>query len=156
MKLNIGCGNDKRAGYVNIDVRSEVNPDMIIDVEKELLSRFQDNSCDEIICIDFIEHLSFNRVEDFLKDCHRILKRGGKLIVQVPDIELHCKNILEGKYNWKELSYWIYGAQNHEYNYHKSGFTRSELVKLLTKLGFKVIKIERVNTNTYCEAIKEK
>ena len=154
MKLNIGCGNDKRAGYINIDVRSEVNPDLCYDVEKYLLSFFPNDSIDEILAIDFIEHLSFNKVELFLKDCFRVLKKGGVLKIQIPNLQLHFRNSLDGKYSWKELSYWIYGGQDNPFNYHKSGFLEHQFIKLLESVGFKVIKKEYIHVNIYFEAVK--
>ena len=80
LKLNLGCGLDKREGYVNIDVREDVEPDMVIDLEKELLRRFEDESVDEILAKDFLEHLSWRVVETFLRDCHRVLKHNGRIL----------------------------------------------------------------------------
>ena len=33
MKLNLGSGFRKRQGYVNIDVREDCNPDIVMDIE---------------------------------------------------------------------------------------------------------------------------
>src|SRR6266850_2009134 len=34
MKLNIGCGENKLEGYVNVDIEESVKPDLAIDVRK--------------------------------------------------------------------------------------------------------------------------
>ena len=34
IKLNLGCGNRKMYGFVNVDARQEVNPDIIYNVAK--------------------------------------------------------------------------------------------------------------------------
>ena len=34
MKYNLGCGTDKKEGYVNVDKYEVFNPDKIIDLEK--------------------------------------------------------------------------------------------------------------------------
>jgi predicted SAM-dependent methyltransferase len=157
VKLNLGCGSDKRIGYINIDVREEVNPDLKLDLEKEMLSSFGDETIDEIIAKDFIEHLSFRRVEAFVKDCYRVLKKGGKIYIQTPDLEAIAEKVilnpnfkfgeLEG---WKAISYWVYGAQDYPENTHKSGFTIPTLRKLLESIGFKIEKIESDGGSNLC------
>ena len=162
MKLNLGCGGDKKQGYINIDVRKEVNPDLVIDLEKELLSRFDNETIDEIIAKDFIEHLPFRRVEAFLKDCYRVLKKGGRIYIQTPDLEAIAKKVifnpnfkLGGLEGWKAISYWVYGGQEYSENYHKSGFTIPTMRKLLEEIGFKIEKIENDGgTNLCCWAIR--
>ncbi len=154
MKLNLGCGLDKREGYVNIDIREEVNPDLVHDLEKPL--PFPDNSAEEIIAKDVLEHLSFHKVEDALRDWFRVLKPGGRIYIQCPDLEAIAKKIiLSGKYSWKEISYWVYGAQDYPENTHKAGFTIRTLKELLEKIGFVVEKIENDGgTNIICYARK--
>jgi ubiquinone/menaquinone biosynthesis C-methylase UbiE len=146
IKLNLGCGLDKRDGYINIDIREEVKPDLVIDLEKELLKRFNDESIEEIIAKDFIEHLSWRVVEDFLKDCYRVLKKGGRMYIQTPDLEAISKKIILNpnfKYGelegYKAISYWVYGSGDYENpSFHKAGFTIPTLKELLEKIGFKI------------------
>lgn len=79
-KLNIGCGPDKKDGYINIDYDSTFNPDIVRDIEKGL--PFDDNSVDEIFCSHVLEH-----VKDLIfvmNEFWRVLKSGGKLFILVP------------------------------------------------------------------------
>ena len=162
MKLNLGCGDDVREGYINIDVRKTKPNVLVIDLEKELLKAFPDESADEIIAKDFIEHILWRRVEDLLKDIFRVLKRGGRLFIQVPDLEAIARKVIldpNFKYGdlegWKAISFWVYGAQDYEENYHRSGFTIPTLKKLLEGIGFVVEKIENDGgTNIICHARK--
>ncbi len=48
MKLNIGCGNDKKKGYVNVDFSPDVKPDKVWNLEKVPIP-FKENSVDEIL-----------------------------------------------------------------------------------------------------------
>lgn len=80
IRLNLGCGGDRREGYINIDYLPKTKPDIIADLDQYL--PWQDNSIDEILCINILEHLK-NPVQ-FLIECHRILKPGAKLIFRVP------------------------------------------------------------------------
>jgi len=129
MKLNLGCGFDKRPGYVNIDIRPEVRPDLILDLEKRRLP-FANNSVDEILAKDVLEHFSFRRVRDILKDWHRVLRPGGRLLLQVPDLEFLARNVILGGADWEQISFWVYGAQDYPQNLHKSGFTIPTLRRL--------------------------
>jgi len=162
MKLNLGCGDDVREGYINIDVRKTKPNVLVLDLEKELLKPFPSESAEEIIAKDFVEHISWRRVEDLLKDIFRVLKKGGRLFIQVPDLEAIARKVildpnfkhgeLEG---WKAISFWVYGAQDYEENYHRSGFTIPTLKKLLEGIGFVVEKIENDGgTNIICHARK--
>jgi len=145
MKLNLCCGDDVREGYINIDVRKTKHNVLVLDLEKELLKPFPSNSAEEVIAKDCIEHISWRRVEDLLRDIHRVLKCNGRVYIQVPDLEAitkkvifnpdFCFDILCG---WKAISYFVYGGQDYEYNYHKSGFTIGTLRRLLESIGFVV------------------
>lgn len=162
MKLNLGCGDDIREGYINIDVRKTDPRVLVMDLEKELLKPFPDNSVEEIIARDFIEHLSWRRVEDFLRDMYRVLKPGGKAYIQVPDLEAIAKKIILNPdfcfgelCGWRAISYWVYGGQEYPENTHKAGFTIPTLKRLLESIGFKVISIENDGgTNIRCWVMK--
>jgi len=162
MKLNLCCGDDIRDGYINIDIRRTKPNVLVIDLEKELLTMFPSNSAEEIIARDCIEHISWRRVEDLLKDIYRVLKCGGKVYIQVPDLEAIAKKVIlnpDFKYGelegWKAISFWIYGGQDYEYNYHKAGFTIPTLRKLLESIGFVVDDIRNDGgSNIVCFARK--
>jgi len=162
VKLNLGCGLDKRNGYINIDVREDVKPDMVIDLEKEFLRMFGDESVEEIFAKDFIEHLSWRVVKAFLKDCYRVLVKGGKMFIQTPDLEAISRTVIlkpnfrfGGLEGFEAISFWVYGAQDYGQNVHKSGFTISTLKRLLESVGFKVERIENDGgSNILCQAVK--
>jgi predicted SAM-dependent methyltransferase len=155
MKLNLGCGLDKKQGYINIDIRREVNPDLIWNLEN-IPYPFETNSVEEIIAKDVLEHIPFRKVENILKEWFRILKPQGKLYIQTPDLIAICyKVILNNNYTWKDISYWVYGGQDYNENFHKSGFTIPTIRKLLESIGFKIEKIENDGgTNLICYCIK--
>jgi len=149
MKLNLCCGDDVRDGYINIDVRKTKPNVLVLDLEKELIKPFPDNSAEEIIAKDCIEHISWRRVEDLLRDIHRVLKCNGRVYIQVPDLEAIAKKIIFNPdfcfgdlCGWKAISYFVYGGQDYEYNYHKAGFTIETLKRLLESIGFVVEKIQ--------------
>jgi ADP-heptose:LPS heptosyltransferase len=84
MKFNLGCGNDYRQGWVNIDQRPEVSPDRIVDL-KQLPWPIEDNSADEILLKHVLEHLGHDddAFQGVMQELYRISKPGATLRVQV-------------------------------------------------------------------------
>ena len=159
--LNLGCGLDKREDCVNLDARKDVNPDVVWDLEKLPLP-FKDEEFDEIIARDVIEHITFHKTEALLKELYRILKHGGRIYIQVPDLEAIAKKVIFNPdfcygdlCGWKAISFWVYGAQDYPENTHKAGFTIPTLKRLLESIGFVVEDIHNDGgTNIQCWARK--
>jgi len=81
MKLNLGCGNDKKQGYINIDVSKEVKPDKVWNLEKTPLP-FKENSVDEILANHILEHI--NNFIPLMHDLHRICKKEAIIRIKTP------------------------------------------------------------------------
>jgi predicted SAM-dependent methyltransferase len=81
-RLNIGCGTEVREGWVNIDNRPWEGVNMVRDVTRGL--PFDSDSVDEIYTSHMLEHLNPTDAQFFLKECQRVLKRGGTLEIHVP------------------------------------------------------------------------
>lgn len=80
-KLNLGCGERKKPGYINIDWNSEVEPEVVHDLNK-LPYPLEDNSFDLIEASHVLEHL--DKPFLIMKELHRLLKPNGKLTIKVP------------------------------------------------------------------------
>ena len=161
VKINMGSGEGKLQGWINVDIREEVNPDVLWDLEK-FPYPFQDNYAEEIMWKDVLEHLSWRLVKKALEETYRILKHGGKTYIQCPDLEAIAKKvILNPDYRFGELhgymaiGFWVYGRQDPWGGYHKAGFTIPALRALLLDVGFQIEKIENDGgTNIMCWAVK--
>ena len=79
-KLNLGCGNDIRSGWINLDSSALPGVDVVHNIERVPLP-FTDGMFQEILCQDVLEHIDYIPV---LKDLHRILEPGGILRIRVP------------------------------------------------------------------------
>jgi len=80
-KLNLGCGNSKIEGYINLDIDERNNPDILFNLNKYPYP-FKDDEFEYILADSVIEHL-----DDFVKtmeELYRILKPGGELFIVVP------------------------------------------------------------------------
>ena len=85
MKLNLGCGEVKHDGYINVDKYDVFEPDVIQDLEKFPWA-FEDNSVDEIIMHHVLEHLGQTTEEymNILAELHRICKPDAPIEIFVP------------------------------------------------------------------------
>lgn len=80
-KLNLGCGEAKKEGYVNLDRQASVKPDVIHNLNISPYP-FEDNTFDIVEANHILEHL--DKVFSAMAEIHRILKPGGKLLIKVP------------------------------------------------------------------------
>lgn len=55
MKLHIGCGNKYLPGFTHIDIEKHEHVDYIMSADD--LSKFEDNSIDEIYACHILEHI---------------------------------------------------------------------------------------------------
>ncbi len=137
--LNLGCGYVRFDDCINIDCRKECNPDLVLDIKK---LPYESDSIDGIYCLDALEHIPRNLVLETLKSWHKILKSGSFLILRLPNIKTIAQKYLDNKIDCNEFSRLMYGEQegNDPPNFHKSGFDRETLTKLLENIGFKEVK----------------
>jgi SAM-dependent methyltransferase len=79
--LNLGCGAYKKPGFLNVDVDPSYEPDMLIDLSV-FPYPFSDNRFELIEADHVLEHL--NDPFRIMRELHRILVPGGKLVIRVP------------------------------------------------------------------------
>lgn len=82
VRLNIGCGEWIQDGWTNVDQAPFDGVDLVATVPP---IPYADGSVDEIAAIHFLEHLDHPTGAEFLKECFRVLRPGGRLGVVVPD-----------------------------------------------------------------------
>jgi predicted SAM-dependent methyltransferase len=71
-----------------------------------------------------------------LQHWFKLLKNGGSLVIECPDIEVVMRSYLQGQ---EEMLYSIYGRHRYEYDSHLWGYSRISLSNILRKIGFKDI-----------------
>lgn len=87
-KLNLGCGNDIKEGYLNVDFEKHSEGiDKIHDLN-EFPYPFKENEFDIILMHNILEHL--DDAYKVMKEIHRILKPGGKVHIYVPHFSSDC------------------------------------------------------------------
>lgn len=137
-KLHLGCREKKIHGYVNIDIRPEIEPDLVEDCFE--LPSFENNSVDVIYTCHMLEHCPRERYFKVLKRWFDILKPNGVLRISVPDMFELSRYLISHQGNPKavrEVQNLMFGAQKHIYDYHYQGFTYDSLWNDLFVIGFK-------------------
>lgn len=89
MNLNLGCGDDKLALEVGVDISEDSAADHVLDMGFQLLP-FEDNTFDGARCVHAIEHIPFwihdgyallKPMVFFLKQVYRVLKPGAEFYI---------------------------------------------------------------------------
>lgn len=123
MKLNLGAGDIKLGGYINLDIK---NGDSIYPLN------YEDESIDVLRASHVLEHFSFRETLKVLLEWNRVLKQDGVIKIAVPDFN----KLLTDYTNHPMFEGYIYGGQIDEYDYHKALFTEGKLTGLLWDTGF--------------------
>lgn len=117
LRLNLGCGSDIREGYQNIDIRSLPNISVVVDINR---LPYRDNSVDEILALDVLEHAPRTETVNVLKEWAGRLKIGGLLIIQMPCLDTIIKFLIEAR-NLEDIEWGIellFGGQDYKENSH--------------------------------------
>lgn len=88
VRLNLGCGAKRWEGFVNVDLESNwtaIKPDVSADVTKTL--PFEDEYADEVHAYHLFEHLPRAAAPRILNEWIRVLKPGGKLVLEMPCLD---------------------------------------------------------------------
>ena len=79
--LNLGCGPLPIEGAINVDVFAHKEVDVVLDFNVTPWP-WIDGTVDGIYMLHSLEHVKND--QEVLRECHRVLKRGGFLFISVP------------------------------------------------------------------------
>ena len=153
--LNIGSGRKRIEGFANMDgLDWNGNTDIQHDLT-DIPYPIKSGQLDSIVCMETLEHINFRGVPLVLEEFSRMLRKGGKLSIQVPD----CGRMMEyyvnkqvcrcvnhkdtgdgfnadpkcrecggkAKINMDRWTIAFTGAQKHKYDFHLTMFTKDIL-----------------------------
>ena len=142
MRLNVGCWNRVFPGedWVNLDITPTANTNMIADGAR---LPFRDGSVEEVFASDILEHFSWKRSLDVLREWHRVLRPGGVLKVKTPNLRSLADHLTTAVdlAQTRFLVRKVYGGQEQGGDFHYAGFTPETLEAYLRAAGFTGIKI---------------
>ena len=152
VRLNLGCGDKILPGYVNVDVveaRAGMRPDVVCDLHD--LAPFEDACADEILSVHVVEHFWRWEIADVLREWMRVLKPGGRMIVECPNIQSACQTFLEDPVQFAkedrngQRTMWVfYGdpAWKDPLMIHRWGYTPGSMTELLMQAGLANVRQE--------------
>jgi len=144
-KLNLGCGDKILPGYINVDVagsRQGRKPDVLCDLRR--LKPFADNEIDEILSVHVVEHFWRWEVVDVVKEWVRVLKPGGMMVIECPNLLTACQEIMQnpdtaiGPGKEGRRSMWVlYGDPGWKdpLMMHRWAYTPESLMQLMREAG---------------------
>lgn len=181
MKLHLCCGDVYLAGYCNCDVdgiligegETVTNPtDLehyyhdrqlghrqtpVLDRRMDVTERpwdFEDASIDEIVMVNGIEHFTQYEACCIVAEVRRVLKRGGRFLVDFPDLERTVEQFAGDDPEFCMRH--IYGNHRDAYSVHHWGYTKATIRELLGagwRIRFRPI-VQHDYPVTGCEATK--
>ena len=145
VRLNLGCGDKVLPGYVNVDVaeaRGGRKPDVLCDLRR--LDVFETDSADEILSVHVVEHFWRWEVLDVLREWLRVLRPGGVMILECPNLATACAELLKGPDQFAgpgaegQRTMWVlYGDPKWQdpLMVHRWGYTPQSLQRLMEEAG---------------------
>lgn len=84
-KLNLGCGFDKREGFLNVDHFPECAPDQLLDIESTPWA-LPTNQFEHVLLKHVLEHVGagFNVFAAVMRELYRVTAPGGVIEIHVP------------------------------------------------------------------------
>ncbi|MFX1506513.1 MAG: hypothetical protein ACFFDC_10400 [Promethearchaeota archaeon] len=152
VSLHLGCGLNYHIGSLNVDLFEFRVAD--VGAHAAFLP-FKSEIIGAIEAYHLLEHFDWVEVKYLLNEWFRILKEGGSLTIEVPDLIASSKKLLR----LKDLSsqtatlQWIYGVKDLGMQ-HKTGFTKEILINYLLKAGFIEIRKETPQSYQYEKGIR--
>jgi len=150
-KLNLGSGLMILGSHINFDTVMITRPNGKTDVLgwiENVVPIFGENVFEEILCAHVIEHFYPQDAMNVLKDCLKILRPGGKLIVEAGCIQGQIEMYV-AKHPWfinnggiKQFIMSIFGQDKHawkELGWHHWGYTGDTMAEVMESCGYKIV-----------------
>lgn len=143
LRLHIG-GEQRKEGWRILNAQPGPGVDYVGDCSD--LSRFADESVEEIYASHVLEHLGYlDKLPAALAGFHRVLKQGGVARISVPDFEILCRLFLDPRLSISHRFHVMrmaFGGQVDPYDVHQVGLTYEFLEDFLKQAGFS--RVQRV------------
>jgi predicted SAM-dependent methyltransferase len=133
IRLNLGAGGMLVEGWLSVGLedRHDIRADL-----REL--PLPDDHADEAMAIHVLEHFHRWEAVDVLREWRRVLKRGARLVLELPELTRCARNVLDPSCN-ERLGMWgLFGDPQYQdpLMVHKWCYRDTELRDLLKLAGY--------------------
>jgi len=154
MKLEFGGVSKHEQGFLCCDIRDVKHVTYVCNCW-EIDEKVERESVEEIYSRHMFEHLTFAQGRATLKAWNKVLKRGGKIHMSMPDLRYHVNQYVRfvnnrgrGVESFEHAIKGFYGGQREEWgdppqtsfnnlwDVHKSGYDEVSLKELLESFGY--------------------
>jgi hypothetical protein len=107
LMLDLGCGKNKKPGFLGVDVLKFEGVDVVCDLGKKKWP-WKDGSVDEIHASHFVEHLTPTERIHFTNEAYRVMRFGARITIITPH---WCASRAYGDltHQWPPVSeFWFY------------------------------------------------
>jgi predicted SAM-dependent methyltransferase len=148
-KINVGCGYDKREGYLNVDMDPACAPDLLI--ADNNFTNLPRKHYEVLLAHDVLEHIPRAESLNALLEWADLIAPAGTLQLQTSNIVAIGEMMKAVRTYERHHVYttFCYGNQMHPGDYHFTGFTDITLRVLLVSAGFEVRSFEETDTWLY-------
>ena len=158
LKINLGCGQDIKKGWLNIDLfvpaidGTLCRDTVLMSYDLRLGLPLESHSCSFIYSSHFFEHLEYRHGLKLMKDCQRVLKPGGTFRLALPDYREIFRAYIQGSSEYFSLidDRWLGQMRDqntativdyvnyavYQHGEHKFIYDEDKLILLLQALGY--------------------
>lgn len=172
MRINFGCGRQVLDGWLNTDAvlspKAPRAPELLHavkftpDGKVENPLPLPDGGASELQAMHVLEHVYAWEAEALVGEWRRLLRPGGLLVLELPNLEAAARNLLKGEGD--QMAMWpLYGDPGHRdpFMCHRWGYTPRTCAALLQRCGFAGVRAmpprthgARIDRDMRLEAIK--
>lgn len=135
--LNVGCGRDRRDGFVNLDISHLPEVDVVASVANESLP-FPDGTFTVALCRDVLEHVD---IVPALRELHRVVAPGGAVVISA--VHFTSRNLFVDPthvrgFSVRTFDFFVRGAGTGDRSYYfdfSFGEVLEATVQFMTTLG---------------------
>lgn len=104
-----------------------------------------DQCADLVYSQECLEHFSWREYQSVLEEWCRLVKPGGKIVIEVPDFLAACNQalVVDTLEMDRGINQIIFGGQYSKWDFHYVGLTPRMLEDDFTNFGFDVLSVER-------------
>lgn len=140
MKINLGCGNDYKEGWVNIDANSQIRADRNVDIMYLRTDEYE--GVKEVLLSHVIEHLKRNEARMLLHVVSLWLEKNGVITVVVPLVDKGLEWEKQGKLAKGFFQQIVYGERTNEWETHKYAYTEESIKELFAAADLELVSQE--------------